>query len=187
MRESPNPYAPPAAELVDAAASAAPYFATSPAKLLAMSVATFGIYPAWWTYQNWRAIRRSSGQQLWPAVRALFANFTNFALFPRLQQIGASAGVHTRVPHELLALAYFMVSMAISVSSEGNAIGVLLVGLVGFTYLPPNALARRINETLAPGAPAVAPWTTLNVVGAALGLVLFSLVLAAGLLPEEPA
>jgi hypothetical protein len=184
MQPVANPYAPPAADLATAAL-APPYFATSTAKLLLLSAATFGIYPAWWSYQNWRAIRAQTGEKLSPIPRAFFSGFTNFSLFPRLQTIGAKAGCVTRLPHEILALSNLLLSVVIQIVPDENPLGLLLVCAMGIPYLPSNVLARRINLALAPDARPTAPWTALNWIGGILGAAVLALGLIGTLVPGD--
>lgn len=67
-------------------------------KLIFMSTATLGLYEIYWFYKNWVAIKQSEGSKIRPFWRALFCNFTAYALFRRLRIRYAA----------LLAIPYFI-------------------------------------------------------------------------------
>jgi hypothetical protein len=70
-----NPYAPPRSVVVESRpedAPEAPLFAVSIAKMVVLTIATFGLYELAWLYQHWAAIRRRDHSDIWPVPRAIF-------------------------------------------------------------------------------------------------------------------
>ncbi|MBM4383290.1 MAG: hypothetical protein FJ091_07945 [Deltaproteobacteria bacterium] len=173
---APNPYAPPTASLDEPQAEAPPLFAVSAAKLLLLSLFTFGLYTTWWSYKNWRAFDGRDGERLMPIPRAIFSGFTNFSLFSRTQRWATSKGTHTRVPHELFAIASLVMSVAVGQSPFGTLWPILFIMGMGAAHLPSNALAARVNLAVAPNAAPTVGWTTINIVGVVLVGILVALV-----------
>src|SRR5262245_35325164 len=109
--EPTNPYTPPASKLVEAPVAEAPFFAVSNAKLIVLSVATFGLYEFWWFYRNLEAIRLRTQRSMSPLLRALFAPLWGFSLLPEIEQEGRALRVESAIAPELCAVAFFVLSV----------------------------------------------------------------------------
>lgn len=179
-----NPYRPPSAALSDPPEEsvAVPFFATSQAKLAIMSVATFGIYDIWWFYKNWVAVRTRTGRKVWAGWRALFAPFFSFSLFYELETEAKTAGLQARFAPALCGAAFFVLSAMSRLPDP-----YWVVSIFAFVpIMPANAVAQRLNASLAPRAVGLAPWSALNIIGAALGLAFVAFILLAPEPAPEP-
>lgn len=60
------------------------YSPISVTKFTILSIASFGLYPAFWSYQNWHWLKTVESEEVSPFWRAFFASLMNFSLFPRM-------------------------------------------------------------------------------------------------------
>lgn len=169
-----------------AAAAAAPWFRVGTAKLVLMCVVTFGLYQAYWFYQQWRHVQRR-GERVQPLLRTLFAGIFCYALFRRVSTDAAERGI-PRVPSALIcAVAFILLSVAVRLPAPWSSISLL--------SLLPLALVQRAASAAALAAvPTADPNTRLtpiNWFGVVVGvLILVMAVLAETLAPvtaPEPA
>jgi hypothetical protein len=130
----------------------------SSTKLVLLTATTAGLYEFWWMHRNWMALRDRFGERVSPFWRTLLRVFTSYSLFSRLEQRGRQHGLALAVWPGALAIAYALAFVA------GQTTAGLLAFTAGAPLLPANALARRLNQTLAPNAPAVVGWSKLNVI-----------------------
>lgn len=80
---------PPAASTNDAM-----FFVVSIRKLIVMNIFTFGLYWAYWYYQNWSRYRRKSGERVLPLVRTFFGILFLYGLLSRVDRQLRMAGHH---------------------------------------------------------------------------------------------
>jgi len=180
MDEAPNPYATPKAAI--AAPDGAPFFATPTGKLAALSVVTFSLYTVVWSYHSWKALRARFGKPIWPFWRAVFAPLWMYGLCDELNREAREAAVATQVAAGGLAVAYFVLNALWRLPGAWS-----LFSLLSFLpLLPANALARGLNERLAPDAPPEVGWTPWNLVALAAFGPLLVLALIGMFLPPEP-
>jgi hypothetical protein len=66
--------------------SHAALFPVAPHKFLILSACSLNLYLAYWSYQNWKRIRESSGESLSPLWRAFFAFIWIIPLLERVRQ-----------------------------------------------------------------------------------------------------
>jgi hypothetical protein len=71
------------------------FYAVGPAKFLAMSICTFGLYEVYWSYKNWKFVKARDGSDLWPFARAFFYVFWHYSLLTRLKQSLNSAALQS--------------------------------------------------------------------------------------------
>ena len=57
---------------------------TSLAKVIILSILTFGLYPIIMSYNYWKKLNENFGYDISPFWRAIFFIYTNFKLFPVL-------------------------------------------------------------------------------------------------------
>jgi hypothetical protein len=158
-------YAPPAADL----RGPAPFFAVSQAKLLVMALTTVGVYEFWWLHKNWIALRERSDRRTSAFWRTYLAfPFFIHSFLSRVAREGAARDLEISVSPGVCAAAY----LALYVPMRLTIVGAFVPCI---PLMPANALLRRLNETLAPGAPALARWTWLNVAWALLALAVLAL------------
>jgi hypothetical protein len=171
MNEVTNRYAPPGVEVTAPPVMAAPYFAASATKFLLLSALTFTIYAIYWSYRNWYALL--GGRRGAAFLRVFFSPITTFALFARLDRAAGAASVASFPAVPCAAL--YLAANVFAVLPSPWAVAAALLAFIPF--LPANAVALRLNQALAPDAPDPAPWTTWNVVAAALGGLVFLMLL----------
>src|SRR5262245_32977458 len=83
--------------LADVSTASAPaFFCVGTAKLIAMDVATFGLYPVWWFYKNWQTEQELSKEMLSPAARAIFSVVFFQAFASRTKERALLLGVPAR-------------------------------------------------------------------------------------------
>jgi hypothetical protein len=154
------PYAPPAADLARARAQG-PFFAVSTAKLVILSLTTLNYYQFWWHYKNWAAIR-ARGDEVSPFWRGFFGQFTCYGLFVRLEAAGRRDDLRMWPGPDICTIAYllaYLPAWLLFKFPPWPFVSYLSV----LALLPANDLARRLNEWDEPTAPAVVPWSWLNV------------------------
>jgi hypothetical protein len=66
------------------------WFSVSPVKFALMTVCTLGLYPLYWTYQQWKHVRLHESQAISPLGRTIFSLFYMYNLQKRIRD-GARA------------------------------------------------------------------------------------------------
>lgn len=118
------------------------YYSPPTLKLASLSLVTLGLYPLYWFWQNWRAIKRETGGTQWPWARALFAPLWSFLCFSDLRDIAVSRRRELAFAPGLLAAAYFLLNLAGRLPG-----GLTLLSLFTFVpILPINSLLRRYHR-----------------------------------------
>ena len=67
--------------------SAARFYPVSFTKVLILSVLTFGLYPSYWAYRQWEAIKRETNESITPFWRAVFMVVWFIPLWIRLRRM----------------------------------------------------------------------------------------------------
>ncbi|WP_324809325.1 hypothetical protein [Stenotrophomonas sp.] len=136
----PPPLLPAAARSFEVS-TAAVYYSPSTMKIAALSLATLGLYPLYWFWQNWRAIKRETGGTQWPWARALFSPIWAFFCFSDLRDIAQSRRRQLAFAPGLLGVLFFLLNFAGRLPSGGS-----LLSLLTFVpLLPVNSLLRRYH------------------------------------------
>lgn len=152
------------------------FFDVSVAKLIVMSIFTFGIYQAYWFYRNWQ-LAKERGDDVWPLARALFSPLFAFALFKEIQSTGRSAGVVAVTNASGLAWMYFLLQLTWRLPAPFGLIGVA-------TVLPLVAVQRdvaRVHQVLGFDPHVNDRFTWKNVIGIVVGSVLILMLLMAAM------
>jgi hypothetical protein len=123
----------------------APFLAVSLAKLVVMSICSFGIYQIYWFYENWRLIKEREETNIRPSWRAFFAYFFCYQCFSRISRASASLGLQPIAAVPLAVGWVFMTFLAI-IPSPFWIITVLSV----LFLLPVQAAANRVNQKWTP-------------------------------------
>ncbi|KAB7629428.1 hypothetical protein [Stenotrophomonas rhizophila] len=125
-----------------AATDVAPYYSPPTLKIAALSLTTLGIYPVYWFWRNWRAIKRETGGDQWPWARALFSPLWSFLCFSDLRNAASNHRRPLAFAPGLLGVAYFLLNFS---SRFPNALW--LFALFSFVpLLPVNSLLRRYHH-----------------------------------------
>ncbi|MDH5765331.1 MAG: hypothetical protein OEZ38_04875 [Gammaproteobacteria bacterium] len=82
-----NIYSAPESDLNDGLAleSGVMFFPTSQIKLIVLYISTFGMYPIYWFYKNWKLQKDKFGQAVIPALRSIFYIFFTHSLFRKIE------------------------------------------------------------------------------------------------------
>lgn len=80
-----DPYAPPAASLLDVAPTSPAFYVVSKSKFALLFLATNGFYVIYWFYKNWK-FQRAAGNKVLPLIRAIFGVFFIYSLFTRIDR-----------------------------------------------------------------------------------------------------
>src|SRR3989344_6020471 len=111
----------------EGALAKAEYFSVSTTRLMVLSILTFNLYPFFWFYRNWQAVKKSQGTDIYPLLRAIFSIFFCNNLFVRVLRSAKDNGYADSYSPGWLAAAYIALLFA------GNALG--RVEIAGGTYL----------------------------------------------------
>jgi lipoprotein-releasing system ATP-binding protein len=147
-------------------------------KFLLMTVLSCGLYPYYWCYQNWKRLKRASGEELSPFWRAFFSNLWVFSLFPRIQKLARSNGVAVGWSGGVLATLHLLILSLGRISEPWSWVSFAAV----LAMLPVQRTAQRVNAAHpASGVePARTRYGLAEFVMIALGLLLFLLLLLGG-------
>ncbi len=145
-----------------------PFFQVGVAKLAVMSIFTMGFYELFWSYKQWDAFRRRTGEDLNPWLRTILAMPLFF--FPLFRDISKTAAARSSIrlrSPTLLASSFLLLSATVLVRTWVSFLSFLSV-------LPLLVVQRRINAIHAElgfDARANSRLTPLNLVGVACGAV----------------
>jgi len=124
-----------------ATSNQAVYYSPPTMKIAALSLATLGLYPLYWFWQNWRAIKRETDGSQWPWARALFSPIWAFSCFSDLRDIAQSRRRQLAFAPGLLGALFFLLNFAGRLPHGGA-----LLSLCTFVpLLPVNSLLRRYH------------------------------------------
>ncbi|WP_105254285.1 hypothetical protein [Pseudoalteromonas sp. T1lg75] len=57
------------------------FYTVSPKKFLFLYIGTFGLYAVYWFFKHWNNYKRSTNEDMWPIMRAIFCVFFAHSLF----------------------------------------------------------------------------------------------------------
>lgn len=57
------------------------FYLVSPKKALILFIGTFGIYAVYWFFKHWSQYKKSTNENIWPILRAIFSIFFVHSLF----------------------------------------------------------------------------------------------------------
>lgn len=185
MEAQANPYLPPETVVADApvAASAVPpAFPVSITKLVVMCVATLGGYQLYWFYKHWVAVKRRTGESIWPFWRMFFSIVWCFSLFSSIQEAARKQKVERWHSAGSLAAGWAITSLLQKLPDPW-----WMVSLLAFLLLIP--VQREANDLIAKVAPDAdrnSRFTLANWAWIALMSVLWALLIIDLMLPPEP-
>lgn len=158
----------------------APFFATSAAKLIVMSIVTLGLYEAYWHYQQWKRVKERTHQDIWPVARAIFSVFFLKSLGDEIKEVAEEQKVYTGFSPATLAICYFLLFIPLRLPDPA-----WLVSLLSFLpLLPLQKQVALIHARTAPHADTNAGFSALNIVGIVFGGLLVLLAVIGSFLPN---
>src|SRR5262249_1516729 len=117
-----------------------PFFQVGIPKLVVMSVFSWGFYELYWSYKQWDAFRRRTGEPLNAVLRSVFA--MPLFLFPLLRTaartMAAKGTIRLRYP-VLLATGFVVLSLVAFIPSWFSLLSV-------FAVVPLAVAQARMNE-----------------------------------------
>ena len=158
----------------------APFFAVSVTKFAAMSICTLGIYELYWFYKNWRLFKEREKLDIWPFWRAFFAFFFCYQCFSRIRAQALTGGLEHSLPAGPLAAGWIITSLLWRLPDP-----FWLVSMLAFLFLlPVQALANRVNATMAPGHDPNRRLSGWNIAAVAGGGIFFLLAVIGSFVPD---
>jgi len=124
-----NPYAAPAADLLDVDPAPVPateplFYIVAKTKFWLVMVGTLGMYSVYWFYRNWRQLNRRD-KCYWPIPRAIFAVFFTHSLFGQIEATRVARRVDFRWRPGLMATVYVVCALSDQVSSRLAKMGLI--------------------------------------------------------------
>lgn len=102
------------------------YFCVSFGKLLIMTVLTFGIYPIYWFYKNWKAIKIQEEEDLHPIWRAWLWVIYGYSLFKRILDSSEKQGYNDAYG----ATTLYLISILGLLLTEADDDNLILIGVI---------------------------------------------------------
>ena len=141
------------------------FFATSPLKLVVMSIVTLGFYELFWFYANWQRMKRRGHPRISPFWRTFFAIFFCYSLFKTVKDMAKAENIAVGFSPGLLALGWVLANLLWRLPSFG---WVLTYGAV-FLLLPVQKTMNDVNRALYPDHDPNTRFTAWNILGIVLG------------------
>jgi hypothetical protein len=122
-----NPYLPPKSDVSAMTAAdreeAANFYVVAPRKFMLLMIATMSMYSIYWWYKNWQSYRQTSGETIWPVVRAIFSLFFVHQ-FCRIMQTKLASGAanfawNPRTTANVLVVLYIVTAILERASWKG--------------------------------------------------------------------
>lgn len=128
-----NPYQTPEAVLTDSSAiQSTTLYVVSKKKLAILFLCTVSLHTLYWFYENWRRVKRDTGERIWPAPRAIFNIFFAHKLFKHIHTEVQNKGQQVSWSHKSLALLYVALSIVGHVAENVSD----MVSLLSLLFLP---------------------------------------------------
>jgi hypothetical protein len=157
----------------------APYFSVSLLKLSVMSLFTLGIYEFYWFYKNWTLIKERENTRISPFRRASFAFFFCYPCFSRIYEQAKTLRLVESSSADILTIGWIMMLITVKLPEA-----FWLLSLFSFIFiLPVQSLANRINLEMAPSHNPNRQFTSVNMVGIAVGGIVTILAIVATFIP----
>ncbi len=179
-----NPYQPPmaAVDIPKPVIGFGMLFAPSSVKVVVMSLCTFGLYPIYWFYRNWRAIKIQDRDDIWPVWRAIFSPLWAYSCFNAIKEIAEKRRAVSAISAGWLAFAYFAINVASRLPDP-----YWIFSLLAFVpLLPVNSLIRIHNRSEGLDHEANDRFTAWNWLGIVVGGLFLLLVLVGLTLVDDP-
>ena len=159
----------------------AQYFPVSNLKLALMSVATLGFYEIYWFYKNWEMIKDRTGDDIRPFWRAVFAVFFVHKLFRSIHEMAETQRAPNKWRPGLLAWIFILLNVTWRLPDPFWLITYL--SFIPLLYV--QQTVNEINLRVAAYADQNSRFTPANIGAMVFGSILFFLILAGMLLPEN--
>jgi ABC-type uncharacterized transport system permease subunit len=145
-----------------------------------LSLVTFGIYPCFWSYYQWKHIKQRDQLDIIPAVRALFLPLWLYSLAKNIQESAVQHNLPKRYSSGVIAIVYFVLSFLHKLPDP-----YWLVSLLAFSVMIP--VVRTNNLVLEKEIPSIEKNPKVGIVKwilIGLGFAFFLLALMGTFFPE---
>ena len=165
-----------------AAPATALFFYVPVARLVVMSLVTFGLYEVYWIYRNWRFLKERDNLRIQPFWRAVFGIFFIKSLLTAIKNDTAANNIlpATFSPGALATgWIIFVVLGNLSQRSPEPVVNIfgLIITAPSFAFLlPAQNYINRVNESL-PIRPGYYRWSVGHIVLLVIGIVVWLLTL----------
>lgn len=154
-----NIFEPPKTNLVlPESAENGDFYVVSTRKFAILFLATMGIYQLYWYFRNWSLYKLRSGENIWPAPRALFAFIFVHALFRKINDrlVEVAPDAHWNHGKRATVIVLFLVGSKVLDRLVMQSVGAPFTDILSLFLILPMCLAyvepqRNIN--LASGDP----------------------------------
>jgi len=86
------------------------YYFVGRKKLIIMSLATLGVFTAYWCYRNWMVIKNNENLDIWPIARAVFSPVFAYSLAKHLGEQYEQHDKLMKFPPIHIGIGYFAAS-----------------------------------------------------------------------------
>ena len=185
MNESTNPYTPPTAPLNDEVTSGSSssnlFYTVGNTKFIILSVATFGVFPLYWFYKNWKVASIREDRAYRAFWRALFLPLWTFSMGSHFIKYGEAAGITLRLATVPLGVLYLIFNLSGSLPDP-----YWIASMVAFVPLIPfEAAACALNNTEGQEGPTKPGYSWIQILLIVVGIGLACLAILSAFLPPE--
>ncbi|GEA10595.1 DUF3857 domain-containing transglutaminase family protein [Alteromonas sp. KUL49] len=142
------------------------FYPISPVKFVFMSIATLGIFEAYWMYRNWKAVKQQTGQPMMPIVRGIFLVLWLYPFYNALKKEHAEHGnnpyLFSRFIAVLLTVGYLGVSV-FQWAVENELLIVLSMFALALLLLPFVIAVNQFNQNDCDAIEYNSKWQTRHV------------------------
>lgn len=127
------------------------FYSVSSRKFLILFLGTFGIYTVYWFYKHWSNYKLSSGEDIWPAMRAIFPIFFAHSLFSLFEMKYESKTGEAPRSSSHFATLFVVISIVGNIGNQmaNHGYGLPLTIYSGFIALPLSCWALYKGQSLA--------------------------------------
>lgn len=143
-------------------------------RLIGLSIASYGLYQAYWIYRNWRYLKERDGLNIMPFWRGIFGVFFISSLLTRIKTDGTASAIRPASFSPLgLAIGWIIL---IVLGNFLGPLGILLHVAAVFCLLPVQKYNNDLNESL-PSRPSYYGWSKGHIVCLVFGIICWVLVI----------
>ncbi|WP_462156972.1 DUF3857 domain-containing transglutaminase family protein [Pseudoalteromonas sp. GB56] len=127
------------------------YFPVTVVKFYVYSILSFGFYPFYWSYRNWRAIKEANDESMMPIARGFFGVIWFYPLFNRFANESEELGSRKHLPAKWVAVMLAIAVVAANVAGEFIDQFTLILLLLPLPWVPLvnyTAYLNRHNDAL---------------------------------------
>ena len=132
----------------NSAGNAALYYQVKPVTAFFLCLATWGLFPYWWHYQNWRLLKRNGMPAISPLFRSALHPFFAYALYDVVADTSKSLRLGGVFLLRVLGVVHLIVGLLPTAFLEPYFLGVFLSVIATFDLVIVQEKVKKINEVL---------------------------------------